>query len=57
MGHYHGAEGFRNFSKAKGVVRKGRFNATALVAPPWNNGMYRLLQKMQAWRFRRRKLR
>lgn len=56
MGHYHGEEGFRTFSKAKGVVRKGRFNATALVAPPWDNFNFNSLKKLQAMRFRRRKI-
>lgn len=57
MGHYHGKEGFLTFSKAKGVVRKGRINATAFVAPPWGNFMYRSLMKFQAYRFRRRNIR
>ncbi|MEO3413113.1 coniferyl aldehyde dehydrogenase [Roseovarius sp. CAU 1744] len=56
MGHYHGEEGFRTFSKAKGVVRKGKFNATALVAPPWGNFMYKQLMMLQKFRFRRRKI-
>lgn len=56
MGHYHGEEGFKNFSKAKGVVRKGRVNVTAFVAPPWNNTMFKGLKKFQALRFRRRKI-
>ncbi|PID37418.1 MAG: coniferyl-aldehyde dehydrogenase [Rhodobacterales bacterium] len=57
MGHYHGVEGFRTFSKAKSVLRKGRFNATALVGPPWNNHTYKALIKLQNLRFRRRKIR
>ena len=57
MGHYHGEEGFRTFSKAKGVVRKGRINSTAFVAPPWGNFMYRSLMSLQAFRFRRRSIR
>ncbi len=56
MGHYHGEEGFRNFSKAKGVVRKGRINATAFVAPPWDNFMFNSLKKLQAMRFKRRNI-
>lgn len=52
MGHYHGKEGFYTFSKAKGVVRKGRINTSALVAPPWGNIMFRLLMKLSALRFR-----
>ncbi|MEM6536979.1 MAG: coniferyl aldehyde dehydrogenase [Pseudomonadota bacterium] len=57
MGHYHGEEGFRAFSKAKGVVRKGRINSTSFVAPPWGNAMYRGLMRFQAFRFRRRTIR
>ncbi len=56
MGHYHGAEGFRTFSKAKGVVRKGKMNATQFVAPPWNNLGFKGLRALQALRFRRRKI-
>ncbi len=56
MGHYHGEEGFRTFSKAKGIVRKGKFNATAMVAPPWGNFMYKQLMLMQKLRFRKRKI-
>lgn len=56
MGHYHGEEGFRTFSKAKGIVRKGRMNATAFVAPPWGNAMFRGLAAFQKLRFRRRRI-
>jgi coniferyl-aldehyde dehydrogenase len=57
MGHYHGEEGFKTFSKAKGVLRKGKINATAFVAPPWGNFMYKQLMIMQGIRFRKRKIR
>lgn len=57
MGHYHGEEGFRTFSKAKGVVRKGRVNSTSFVAPPWGNMMFRGLMTMQAVKFRKRRVR
>ncbi|MGY0312604.1 coniferyl aldehyde dehydrogenase [Alteromonas macleodii] len=53
MGHYHGHEGFLNFSKAKGIVRKGRINTIDFIAPPWNNTMFRLLSKFQLWRLKR----
>ncbi len=56
MGHYHGKEGFLNFSKAKGIVRKGKVNIAALVAPPWDRPIYNALMKMQAFRFRKRRL-
>lgn len=54
MGHYHGEEGFRTFSKAKGVVRKGKINTLAFVAPPWGNFMYKQLMLLQRMRFRKR---
>ncbi|MGC6498738.1 MAG: coniferyl aldehyde dehydrogenase [Henriciella sp.] len=50
MGHYHGKEGFLNFSKAKAVVRKGRFNSTALIAPPWGNFAYGGVMRFLKWR-------
>ncbi|UTW56501.1 coniferyl aldehyde dehydrogenase [Kordiimonas sp. SCSIO 12610] len=55
MGHYHGHEGFLNFSKAKGIVRKGKFNATSMIAAPWGNRMYDLYMKFQFKRFRKHK--
>jgi coniferyl-aldehyde dehydrogenase len=53
MGHYHGHEGFLNFSKAKGVVRKGRFDGNALIAAPWGNAMYNLFINFQLRRFKK----
>lgn len=50
MGHYHGKEGFLNFSKAKGIVHKGKFNVTDYIAAPWGNKMYNLYMKFQYWR-------
>lgn len=56
MGHYHGKEGFLNFSKAKGVVRKGRIDMLKWVGPPWNKPLLNAMLKMQERRFRKRKL-
>lgn len=53
MGHYHGKEGFLNFSKAKGVVRKGRFNANDLISAPWGNKFYQFFINFQLNRFKR----
>lgn len=53
MGHYHGHEGFLNFSKAKGVVRKGRFDGNALIGAPWGNRFYNLYVNFQLWRLRK----
>lgn len=35
IGAYHGHEGFKNFSHAKGVFEQSRFNLTSLVRPPF----------------------
>lgn len=54
MGHYHGKEGFLNFSKAKGVVRKGRINISSLVGAPWDRPIFNLLQTLYKFQYRRR---
>src|SRR5690606_41107727 len=39
MGHYHAEAGFRTFSKAKGIYRKGKLNLAKFVAyPPYDKG-------------------
>lgn len=43
MGHYHGHEGFLTFSKAKTVLRRGRFSTGALVHPPYRRWYQRLM--------------
>lgn len=45
MGHYHGHEGFLTFSKAKGVYKKGKFNATKHILPPYGRTMQKLIYK------------
>lgn len=34
MGHYHGIEGFKTFSKAKSIYKQSRFAGTKLMYPP-----------------------
>jgi coniferyl-aldehyde dehydrogenase len=53
MGHYHGKEGFLNFSKAKGVVVKGKFNPVAYVQAPWGNRMYNRYVSFQMRRYKK----
>ncbi|GAA4358440.1 coniferyl aldehyde dehydrogenase [Kangiella marina] len=36
MGHYHGHEGFKTFSKAKSIFKQSRFAGTKLMYPPHN---------------------
>ena len=45
MGHYHGPEGFLTFSKAKGVYKKGKMNATKHILPPYGRGMHKFIYK------------
>ena len=56
MGNYHGREGFRSLSKAKGVVRKGKFDATMMVGAPWDRFIFNSMIFMQRLRFRKRSL-
>ena len=34
MGHYHGHEGFKTFSKAKSIYQQSRFSGVKLMYPP-----------------------
>lgn len=43
MGSYHGYEGFRTFSHAKGVFTQSRFNAVSLMRPPYGKMFERIL--------------
>ena len=46
MGQYHGWEGFRTFSKPRGVIRKGRINTTALIYPPYGGWLQRMVFRL-----------
>ncbi len=35
MGHYHGEEGFKTFSKAKGIFFQSKVNGAGLLTPPY----------------------
>ena len=43
MGHYHGVEGFRRLSHARGVFRTGPINPLSLFAPPYGKRTRTLL--------------
>ncbi len=43
MGAYHGIEGFRRFSHAKGVFTQGRWNGASLLRPPFGKLAKRIL--------------
>ncbi|MGY3884009.1 coniferyl aldehyde dehydrogenase [Aeromonas aquatica] len=46
MGHYHGHEGFLTFSKAKTVLRRGKFSTGSLVHPPYRRWYQRLMMTL-----------
>ncbi|CAM3606135.1 coniferyl aldehyde dehydrogenase [Parendozoicomonas haliclonae] len=46
MGHYHGHEGFLTFSKAKGTLSKGKFNAAKFMYPPYGGALGKMIFKM-----------
>lgn len=46
MGQYHGHEGFLTFSKAKGVLFKGKINSTKLIYPPYGRLIHRLIYRL-----------
>ncbi|MDX7923541.1 coniferyl aldehyde dehydrogenase [Aeromonas media] len=46
MGHYHGHEGFLTFSKAKTVLRRGRFSAGTLIHPPYRRWYQKLMMAL-----------
>ena len=47
MGHYHGQEGFDNFSKLRPVFRQTRFSPTVFMRPPYGPRMNALLRFLQ----------
>lgn len=46
MGHYHGHEGFKTFSHAKGTFIKQRFNAARMSYPPYGKAIQKLVYKL-----------
>lgn len=45
MGAYHGIEGFKTFSHAKGVLRRPRISTALFVYPPLKSWFHKFLQK------------
>ena len=43
MGHYHGREGFENFSKLRPVFHQARLSSVSLLAPPYGPLVDRML--------------
>ena len=50
MGAYHGRDGFRTFSHAKGTFRQSRITLTSLLEPPYGRRFRRLI-RYAIWRY------
>jgi hypothetical protein len=46
MGAYHGYDGFATFSNMKPVLVQPRFNARALLLPPYGRRFYAVMRLM-----------
>ncbi len=46
MGHYHGKEGFLNFSKAKTVLTQSKLYPGKLIQPPYSKSLVKLVLKV-----------
>jgi coniferyl-aldehyde dehydrogenase len=46
IGAYHGIEGFKSFSHAKGVFQQGAWNLSALLHPPFGTMATRIIRTM-----------
>ncbi len=46
MGAYHGRDGFRRFSHARGIYKAGRFSGFEFLAPPYGRKMQLALKAM-----------
>ena len=46
MGQYHGIEGFKTFSNAKTVLKRGKFSLARLVHPPYHSFIQKILLKI-----------
>jgi coniferyl-aldehyde dehydrogenase len=56
IGHYHGREGFETFSNLRGVVAKGKLNASAMVGAPWDRVVFKSLVAFQWLKHRRKNI-
>ncbi len=46
MGHYHGEEGFRTFTNAKGVFAKQRINSGKVIYPPHGTALHKAVYSL-----------
>ena len=49
MGHYHGIEGFKQFSNSRSVFRQSPWDVASLMRPPYGKGFALLSKLMRSW--------
>jgi coniferyl-aldehyde dehydrogenase len=50
MGHYHGLEGFNEFSKLRPVFKQARKSGILVLAPPYGAAFEKMTATMQKWK-------
>ncbi|NVJ59164.1 MAG: coniferyl aldehyde dehydrogenase [Gammaproteobacteria bacterium] len=45
MGHYHAREGFKTFSKAKSILKRGKFSSAKFAFPPYGRWIHKLIYR------------
>jgi len=45
IGNYHGYQGFKELSNAKGVLSRPRYNSMKLLYPPYNRFLHKIMKK------------
>lgn len=46
IGRYHGQEGFEELSHMKSILKRGQFNPTLLLAPPWHRKIHETIKAL-----------
>ncbi len=46
MGNYHGAEGFKTFSHAKSILKRGKLTVAHFLFPPYGQAIQKLIYKL-----------
>lgn len=46
MGNYHGIEGFKTFSHAKSILKRGKISVAKVLFPPFGTAIHQLIYKL-----------
>jgi coniferyl-aldehyde dehydrogenase len=50
MGHYHGEEGFKEFSKLRPIFKQAKKSGILALAPPYGDGFEKMAKLMMKWK-------